>query len=76
MLYITYALFLLRTASSILLIILTRAPLLLKELLIAPRVYFTLKKGVGKRATKASWLISFKKARASLYSFISLILFI
>jgi hypothetical protein len=72
--YITYALFLLRTVSSILLITLTRVPLLLKELLIAPRVRFTLKKGVGKRVTKASRLISLKKARASLYSSISLIL--
>jgi hypothetical protein len=66
----------LRIVSFILLIILTKVLLLLKELLIAPCVYFTLKKGVSKRATKASRLISLKKARASLYSFISLILFI
>jgi hypothetical protein len=44
----------LKIASFILLIILTKALLLLKELLIAPCIRFTLKKGVSKRATKAS----------------------
>jgi hypothetical protein len=60
--YITYALFLLRIASSILLIILIQVPLLLKELLIAPCICFTLKKSISKRIIKASRLISFKKA--------------